>query len=81
MSTAWVHPLTRAASVLLARLRRMERTMPTDEGALEAWERWPDYVQTCDTAARLIQLTRGMTWGGVEEAPPRRPPMRGSSRA
>jgi hypothetical protein len=75
MSTTWVHPLTRAANVLLGHLRRMERSMPTEERDLEAWERWPDYVQTCDAVARLIQITRGATWGGVEEpAPFRRRP-------
>lgn len=73
MSTAWVHPLTRAANILIGRLRRLERTMPATEEALATWEGWKDYVETSDALARCIQVTRGATWGEASGEPPTPP--------
>jgi hypothetical protein len=54
--------------VLTVRLMEMER-MP-DASRDAGW--WRDYVRTCDALARLIQVTRGATWGDAQAEAPRR---------
>lgn len=72
MSSAWLHPLTRASRALSVRLMALERAMPTNETDLAAWPHWAAYVATCEALARCVQLTRGATWAEASGEAPRR---------